>query len=82
MARSTSPGREVFQCIEPFVVFHDGVPDLYNQDRMVLSGDPILRSHPSHFVPAADRVEAMTAAPGERRQVAIPDPEDKEPEDG
>lgn len=75
-----TPSREVFQCIEPFVVFHDGVPELYGQDRMVLADDPILKSHPRHFVPVADRVEAMTAAPGERRPIHIPEPE--EPENG
>lgn len=83
MAPRTSRPREVFQCVEPFAIWRDGVPQSYGHDSQVLAEDPILKSHPRHFVPAADRVEAMTAAPGERRSVHIPDPDEiKEPDDG
>ncbi len=73
MARTTSPGREMFTCTEPFVVFHDGIPDVFGPGRQVFSDNPILRSHPANFVPSADRVEQLTAGPGEVRAVVIPD---------
>jgi hypothetical protein len=85
MARTTSPGREMFTCTEPFVVFRDGIPDVFGPGRQVFADNPILKSHPANFVPSADRVEQMTAGPGELRAVAIPDksePETKETEDG
>lgn len=74
MPRTTS--REAFQCVEPFAVVRNGVPEVYGADRLVLAGDPILRSHPSHFRPVADRVEQATAAPGEVRPIVIPDQEE------
>lgn len=71
--------RVLYQCVEPFAVFRDGIPEVYGADRMVLAGDPILKTHAHHFRLAADRVEAMTASPGERRPVAIPTPPEVQP---
>ena len=72
MPRQSNP-RAVFACVEPFVIFRDGIPDVYAAGREVLGDDPILRTHGHAFVDVAARVEAATAAPGERRAVTIPD---------
>lgn len=74
-----SRDRTLYQCVEPFAVFHGRIPEVYGADRMVLADDPILRTHPSYFVPAADRVEAMTASPGEVRPINIPIPPETQP---
>jgi hypothetical protein len=81
MARNvqSSKDRTLYQCVEPFAVFRGGIPEVYGADRMVLAGDPILLSHPAHFRLAADRVEAMTASPGEMRPVSIPIPPEAQP---
>lgn len=79
-ANSVNP-RAVYRCVEPFAVYRDGVPDVYGTDREVLGDDPILRTHGHAFVDVAARIEAATAAPGERRSVTIPD-HVKEPTDG
>lgn len=81
MARNAQPSKDrtLYQCVEPFAVFRDGIPEVYGADRMVLAGDPILKTHAAYFRPAADRVEAMTASPGEMRPVTIPTPPEAQP---
>ena len=38
--------------------------------------DPLVKSHAKFFTLATDLVETATAAPGETRNVTIPEPED------
>lgn len=71
-SRSDQP--ELYRCIEPFSVFRNGVPLVFNGNTEVLGDDPILKTHRSHFEPAANRlraVEQATAAPGELRATAL-----------
>ena len=79
MPRPPLRPRETFMCVEPFAIFRGGVPEVYGANRMVLADDPVLRSHPAHFVPVADRVEAMTASPGEFRPIRVPVPPETQP---
>jgi hypothetical protein len=67
-----TPGRVLYECVEPFAVFQDDIPEVYGNGRMVLADDPILRTHGPNFVPAADRVEQATHRPGEIRNTHIP----------
>lgn len=68
--------RQVYRCTEPFAIYRDGVPVVFGADQEVLDDDPILKTHRTHFEPAAARamrraqVEQTTAAPGEYRSVA------------
>lgn len=67
-----APARTVYQCVQPFAVWRNGVPEVFGADRMVLADDPILRTHAAHFVEAASRIESATQRPGEKRMVQIP----------
>lgn len=62
---------DVFRCKEPFVVFKNGVPDVYNDGHLVAGNDPILKTHRAYFevqtLGSGLRVETATAEPGERR---------------
>lgn len=78
-AAQPTRGRILFRCVEPFSIFHNGIPEVYGADREVFDDDPILRSHPAHFRPSAERVEAMTARPGEFRPIDIPIPTETQP---
>lgn len=74
MARDTKD-RTVYRCVEPFAIFKDGRPEVYGEGVEVLDGDPILKTHRTHFEDSVSRVlrsrnvEQATAAPGERRTV-------------
>lgn len=81
MPARSATRRSVYACVDPFCVFRNGIPEMYAAGREVLDDDPILRTHGHAFVDVAARIEAATAAPGERRSVTIPD-HIKEPTDG
>lgn len=67
--------RTLYRCVHPFSVFQGKVPTVYGAGEEVLDDNPILKTHRSHFEPAADRVlrrtrvEQATAAPNELRRV-------------
>lgn len=65
MARTVAPSRDrtVYECVEPFSPAGPG-RKVYGFGDQVVAGDPILDSHPAHFVLAADRIER--AVPGIR----------------
>ncbi len=67
----------VYVCTDGFspAVLPGQAPVAYRPGTQVLSSDPILRTHGHFFTLAADRIEQATAAPGERRNVPIPEPE-------
>lgn len=76
MARDTAPKKSVFRCVEAFAIFTNGHPEVYSDGQEVMEGDPILKTHRSHFEDASLRVmrsrhvETATAAPGEARTVS------------
>jgi hypothetical protein len=81
MPRGIPPkDRTLYECVEPFSIWRNGIPEVYGAGRMVLAGDPILRTeNRTKFIPAADRVEAMSASPGEVRAITIPIPPETQP---
>lgn len=74
------PTRELYECVEPFTpaTRKGEAPQVFGIGRKVFGDDPILRTHRAFFVRAEDRVEQATAAPGERRNVTIPEPPEPE----
>lgn len=57
---------QVFQVTEPFAVCRAGAPEVYGPDRMVMSTDPILRTHRANFAPVSSRIQdpaRLVAAP-------------------
>ena len=66
--------RTVWRCVEPFAVREGRVLNVYGQGQEVLDDHPILKTHRTHFRPASEQVERMTAAPGELRATPIPKP--------
>lgn len=59
--------------IESFADFRSGRPEVYNPGRLVDENDPVVKGRERHFesadaAAARTRVEAATAAPGERRE--------------
>lgn len=69
---------KAFRVHEPFVVFHDGIPELFAEGRLVDSRNPIVNTHPQYLEPIDDVVERTTSAPGEKRHVPIPTKEDND----
>lgn len=57
--------------VEPFAVEWDGIPQVFNPGRIFEPKHPLVSAFPDRFKPVEpesyDRVEQMTAAPGERR---------------
>jgi hypothetical protein len=63
--------------IESFADFSAGRPEVYNPGRLVDEKDPVVKGRERHFEPAEAaasrvRVEAASAAPGERRERTRP----------
>ena len=75
--------RTLFECHEPFAIWVRGVPVMYGGGggiKNVAHDDPILRRYPQKFRPLMpDRVEAMSASPGEVRAITIPIPPETQP---
>lgn len=76
MPRTREP--RTYRCVQPFVMYRDGVPVVFAGDSEVLDDDPILTTHASYFEPSSQRIERMrrveqaTAAPGEFRSPVLP----------
>jgi hypothetical protein len=89
MPRDTR-NRTVYVCVDGFspAAPAGAAPVAFRPGQQVMDDDPILKTHRQFFVPAADRVEQATAAPGERRPIVPPTDtpdihdDDKEPSNG